>query len=77
MVIEKSSVYSRLAPYFLVSIILMSILLVPFNIQAESKKAFKLLEKGDYAKLIELLDKSQEYRCCPIDEEEFIEEDVE
>lgn len=32
----------------------------------------KLLERQ-----IELLDKSQEYRCCPIDEEEFIEEDVE
>ena len=33
---------------------------MPSFIQAESKKAFKLLEKGDYEKLVELLDKSLE-----------------
>ena len=32
----------------------------PFLVKAESKRAFKLLEKGDYAKLIEVLDKSLE-----------------
>lgn len=46
--------------YFFASCVLLFIVLVPSSIHAESKKAFKLLEKGDYVKLEELLQKSIE-----------------
>ncbi len=46
--------------YFFTSLVLLFFVLAPSSVQAESKKAFKLLEKGDYVKLEELLQKSLE-----------------
>lgn len=58
MVVDRVDFKSRFLKYFLVSILLILIVLFPTSIQAESKRAFKLLEKGDYVKLVELLQKS-------------------
>ena len=57
---EKAGFQSKFRANFLVSIVLLFIVLFPTSIHAESKKAFKLLEKGDYIKLVELLQKSIE-----------------
>ncbi len=50
----------RFRIYFFTSIFSLIIIFGPSFLQAESKKAFKLLEKGDYIKLVELLQKSIE-----------------
>ena len=50
----------KLFRYFLVSILLIFSVLFSTDASAESKRAFKLLEKGEYDKLIELLQKSIE-----------------
>ena len=52
--------HSRFLTYFFVSVVLLFSVFTPSSVYAESKRAFKLLEKGDYEKLIELLDKSLE-----------------
>ncbi len=51
---------SRFRVYFFTSIFLLTIIFSPSFLQAESKKAFKLLEKAEYIKLVELLQKSIE-----------------
>ncbi|MCK5701046.1 MAG: hypothetical protein KAI29_07835, partial [Cyclobacteriaceae bacterium] len=60
MAIERVDIKSKFLVYFLASIVLMLFALFPTSIHAESKKAFKLLDKGDYVKLVELLQKSIE-----------------
>ncbi len=50
----------KLFRYFLVSVFLLINVLFSPNVSAESKRAFKLLEKGEYDKLVELLQKSIE-----------------
>ena len=59
-VVEKADFQSKFRTYFLASIAMLFIVLFSTSIHAESKKAFKLLEKGDYIKLVELLQKSIE-----------------
>ena len=60
MNVDRVDFQSKFRTYFLVSIALLFIVLFSTTIHAESKKAFKLLEKGDYIKLVELLQKSIE-----------------
>lgn len=57
---RKVEIRSDLLKYFFAVAILIVYVALPIISQAESKRAFKMLEKGDYAKLIELLDKSLE-----------------
>ena len=57
---RKVNILSDAHRYFFTITIIFVFTVIPFVIRAESKRAFKLLEKGDYGKLIELLDKSIE-----------------
>lgn len=57
---RKVNILSDAYRYFFTITIIFVFTVIPFVIRAESKRAFKLLEKGDYGKLIELLDKSIE-----------------
>ena len=51
---------SYIRRYLIATSAFLVLTLLPFVMLAESKRAMKLLEKGDYDKLIELLDKSIE-----------------
>ena len=51
---------SNIRRYIIVTSAFLVLTMLPLVMQAESKRALKLLEKGDYEKLIELLDKSIE-----------------
>lgn len=58
--VRRVDILSNMLKYFFTVTCVIVFIVMPFVIKAESKRAFKLLEKGDYAKLIELLDKSLE-----------------
>jgi len=58
--VQKVDIPSCMLKYFFAIIFICIFVALPFVIRAESKRAFKLLEKGDYGKLVELLDKSIE-----------------
>jgi len=58
--VRKEDNSSRILTIFLAFAIFTCANLISLHAFAESKRAFKLLEKGDYDKLIELLDKSLE-----------------
>jgi hypothetical protein len=60
MTAERTGISSHVLTYFLSLVIFIFVSGIFNAAQAESKRAFKLLEKGDYEKLIELLDKSIE-----------------
>lgn len=57
---KKADFQSRFRTYFIASVAVLFIVLFSTSVHAESKRAFKLLEKGDYIKLVELLQKSME-----------------
>ncbi len=60
MVKVSTDALSGIRSHFLALVTMLMIIILPYSLLAESKRAFKLLEKGEYDKLIELLEKSVE-----------------
>ena len=58
--VQKVDIQSGMLKYFFAITFICVFVDLPFVIRAERKRDFKLNEKGDYVKLIELLDKSLE-----------------
>ncbi len=60
MAVRAIVIQSKILKYFLCGVLLITAICFPAEIRAESKRAFKLYEKGDYIKLVDLLEKSME-----------------